>query len=104
MRLVRVDVDGEVEEVRDEEAGQGRPEARAGLEDVQPLHDQHVRPAHHLHRVREDVVAQVGVDRGGDLRQPGLDGGQEADQTAHVVRLGETLALQQPARFQHLRG
>src|SRR6185437_10342587 len=49
---------------------------------------------------RDDVVGQVGVDRCPDLALAGLDLGHEAQQRAPVVRLWETLALQQVTAFQ----
>ena len=51
-------------------------------------------------RVRHDVVDQMAVDRGHHLFLAGLDVDHEAQQSAPIIGLRETLAMDQPAAFQ----
>jgi len=55
-----VDVDREVEKIRDHQA-------RAGLQDVETLKNQNVRVGDHVLVVGDDVVDQMGVHRRADL-------------------------------------
>ena len=95
-----VDVDGEVEEVRDRHPQAAVTAGTGRLEHVEPLDDQHVRLLDHHPLVLEDVVGQVRVDGRLDALVPGLHIGDEAQQAAPVVALGEPLALHDAARLE----
>ncbi len=101
--LAGVEVDREVEEVRDEGGRRlGAPASlAAGREHVEPLDDQDVRPVDHHLRVGHDVVGQVRVDGGGDLAAPRLHVGDEAQQRRAVVALRKALAAHQPLALEH---
>ena len=70
------------------------------LEDVEALDDEDVWPIHDDLRVRDDVVAQVRVERGPRLRGAALDLRDEAQQRPLVVGLREALALHESAAFE----
>ena len=80
----------------------GRPSERGpgGLQHVEPLDDQHVRPPDDDAGAGHDVVGEVGVDRRADLLDAGLHVDDEPQQRPPVVRLREALALQQAAPLQ----
>src|SRR6478735_7541449 len=91
-----VDVDREVEEVADRQAGAAVRQHPRRLEHVEALDDEHVGAADQGPGAGDDVVGQVRIDRGGDLLHARLDLGHEPEQRPAVVGLGEALALQQP--------
>ena len=104
-RLVGVDVDGEVEVVRDgHRHGSGRRARR--LEHVEALDDEDVGAIHVDEGVGHDVVGDVGVHGCLGVRVARLDRGQERDEGRAVVGLGEALAgdegtfLQDPVRVE----
>ena len=74
--------------------------AGGGLQHVQPLDDDDVRPSHDDPGVGHDVVAHVRIERCAHLGGARLHLGEELQQRAAVVRLGEALALHQPAPFE----
>jgi O-acetylserine/cysteine efflux transporter len=76
----RVDIDGEVKEVRDRQ-GSGR----GGLQDVDALEDKDVGPPHQLLLAGHDVVGEVRVDRRGHLGRACPHLLDEAQQRAPVV-------------------
>ena len=96
----RVDVDREVEEVAHREVRGALGGGPGGLQDVEPLHDEHVGALHHDLAPREDVVGQVVVHGYPDLGATGLDLGDEAQERPAVVGLREALAVHQPATLE----
>ena len=97
---LRVDVDREVEEVGDDDGRFGTAPARRCLQDVQPFDDHDVGAAQDDLVVGDDVVGEVRIHRRRDDRLPRLQLGEELQQPAHVVALGEPLAAHQAARFE----
>ena len=103
--LVGVDIDREVEEVRDERHELAVLRQFARLQHVQPLEDQDVRP------VDGDDTRRAPRHRSGANRPargrsagPALMRRQEAQQRADVVAVGKALALHQVLAAQHLVG
>ena len=74
------------------------------LGERQPLEHEHVGADHHLGATVDDVVGGVRVHRRAHLCLTGLQRGEEPEQRAHVVALGEALAAHQPARLEHRVG
>ena len=98
VRLVGVDVDRQVEEVRDRQR-LARP--RPGrLEDVEPFEDEDVGAVDLDVRVGDDVVGDVVVDGRAYAVPAPLDRPEEVDEGVAVVGLGESLALHEPAPLQ----
>ena len=95
-----VDVDGEVEEVADRQAGAAVVAHAGGLEDVEALDDHDVGALHHDLLVGDHVVDEVGVDRRLDLVAARLDVDDELQQRLAVVGLREALAVQEPAALE----
>ena len=95
-----VDVDGEVEEVADRQAGAAVVADPRRLQDVEALDDHDVGALDHDLLVGDDVVDQVGVRRRLDLVLAGLDVHHEPQQRPAVVGLREALAVQQAAALE----
>ena len=95
----RVDVDAEVEEVRDRQAGAAVVAGPGRLQHVEALDDHDVGALDHDLLVG-DVVDEVGVDRRLDLVLAGLDVDDEPEQRLAVVGLREALALHQAAALE----
>ena len=89
-----VDVDAEVEEVAQRQAGAAVLADPRRLEDVEALDDDDVGALDDDLLVGHHVVDEVGVDRRLDLVLAGLDVDDEPQQRAAVVGLREALALQ----------
>src|SRR5450631_999152 len=98
--LSGIDIDGEVEEVADRQAGASVGQHPGGLQDVEALDDEHVRAAHDDLLAGDDVIGQMGVDGRTDLLLAGLDLGHEPEQAPTVIRLRKALALQKPTAFE----
>ncbi len=101
---VGIHIDGEVDEVRYEDAVRILRVVHAALQHIEPFQDQDVRLLHHLLLIRNDVVDEMGVNGGLDFLVAGADVGDKLHQMADVVGLREPLAAHQAALFQHLVG
>src|SRR5690625_5402979 len=88
-----IDVDREVEEVRDRHAHPAVTARTGRLQHVQPLQDQHVGPLDHHPLVLDDVVGQMGVHVRLDVCDTGLDFGEETKKAPTVVDLQVALVV-----------
>ena len=76
----------------------GKP---AGLQHVDALDDQDVRPVDLDPFVRDDVVGQMRIDRRAHRPPAGLDVAQERQQRRQVVAFRKALLLHQALPFEH---
>lgn len=92
----RVDVDGEVEQVAHGEPvpGNGR------LQHVQSLDDQHIGSPHHDLGVGDDVVRQVGVERGAHLGGAPFTSETKRRSARRSYDSGNPFAAHQPTAFE----
>ena len=93
--LVGVEIDREIEEVRHERDRLAVLRQAAGLQHVQALDDEDVRPVDFDPLVRRHVVDQMRIDRRPRRPPPGLHVGEEAQQRRQVVAFRKALLLHQ---------
>ncbi|SLH43744.1 Uncharacterised protein [Mycobacteroides abscessus subsp. abscessus] len=86
----RVDIDGEVEQIRDHQP-------RTGLQHIESLDDENVGLADTVQLARHDVVGDVRIDRCAHLLGAGFHLGDEPQQFAAVVALRESFAVHDAA-------
>ena len=103
-RFLGVDIDGEIEEVRNHRNRLAVARQPAGLQDVDAFDDQDVRPVDLDPLVRNDVVGQMRIDRRTHRPPPGLDVAQERQQRRQVVALRKALLLHQALPLEHRIG
>jgi hypothetical protein len=89
VRLAGIDVDGEVEEIRDEHRRVPASSPAASLQNVQPLDDDDVGLSNDLKLARDNVVREVGILGCRYLRHTGFHVGHELEEPPHVVTLGK---------------
>ena len=99
--FVRVHVDREVEEIRDEHTRGPAGRDLARLEHVQAFDDHDVGPVDDLVVAGHDVVRLMRVDRRSHVGLADAHGGHELDQPPHVVALRKPLAREQAALLEH---
>ena len=92
----RVDVDAEVEEVSDRETVR----IARRLKDVQPFDDQYVRLVDDDLSARDDVVAQVRVERCADFGNAAFHRRDEPQKCFAIVRFRKAFAFHEPSALQ----
>ncbi len=97
VRLVGVDIDREIDEVRGEEQRPAAAAELAGLQNVQSLDDQDVGTIDRDELARNDIVDEVRIDRHLDVGLAGLDVGEERDQRGAVIAFGKAFAVGEAA-------
>ena len=100
--LVGIEIDREIEEVGDEGLRFVSIRRLPRLQDVQPFDNENIRPVDRNRFALKNIVGEVRIDRRLYLGRARLHIGEEAEQALDVEALGETLALHQPALFEHL--
>ena len=99
--LIGVEIDREVEEIRDEGNRLAILRQATGLQHVQPFDDKYVRPVDLNRLVRHDVIEKVRVDRCSCRTPTSLDVGKEAQQRRQIITLREALLLHQAFAFEN---
>ena len=93
--LVRIEIDGEVKEIRHESDGSTIFCQAAWLQDIQPLKNQDVWSVNGDAFARKHVIRQVRVNRGFDIALSGFDCGEKPYNGRRVVAFGKSLTLHQ---------
>ena len=96
-----VDIDGKIEEIRDEGDGGAVLWQLCRLQHVQSLDDDDVGTLDQDGLIRQHVIDEMGIDRRLDALAARLHLGEKVQEPREVVALGKSLSRHQPALFQH---
>ena len=101
---IGIDIDREIEEVRD--VGNAAAVARraAGLQDIQALDDQDVGLVDDLMLACQHIIGQMRIERCRDIAFSRLDIGHEAQDRRQVIAFRKALAAHQAFALEHRVG
>ena len=103
-RFLGIDIDREIEEIRNHRHSLAVARKPPGLQHVDALDDQNVRPVDLDPFVRDDIVGQMRIYRRSHRPPPGLDIAQERKQRRQVVAFRKALFLHQALPLEHRIG